>query len=1083
MRGLSAVALFATMLAAPAMSGQTIDGDIVGTVFDATGAAVTGAQVSLESMATGVKTAAQTGPDGTYRFRNVLVGGYTVTVEASSFAASVVRGVQVQLNTTTTVNATLQPAAQTEHVTVVEAPVLLDTTTSQVASSFGSRAAEDLAVTANSGSGALNLALLSGGVASSGGVGAGSGPSVGGQRPRSNNFTVEGVDDNRKDTTGPTTYVPSDAVAEFTLLQNQYSAEFGHSAGGQFNTIIKNGTNEIHGSLYEYLQNRNLNAVDQSLARQGFLSNPRYDNNRFGAGVGGPLVKNKVFYYGLFQANPLGEASFLSTAIDAPTAAGYQALAATPGVSQTNLGILEKYLPAAPVATAAAGTSTVGNTTVPLGISPVLAPSYSNFYNWLGSIDYTISPTDQLRGRYIDNYLSKLNTNANLPAFWNPELTTDELLSLSEFHTFRSNLLNEVRLAFSRYDNSNQVPNIQFPGFSQFPNLAIWDDLGVQIGPDPNAPQSNVQNSYQLIDNVSWIKGRHEVKFGVDLRDQIAGNTFIPFQRGDYEYLTMAPFLLDQTPDYIVQRAAGTMPYSGNATAYYAFVNDNWRVTHNLTLNLGLRYEYNGVSQSMRDFALNSVANVPGVIGFFAPQAQKTNFAPRFGFAYSPGHQATTVIRGGFGIGYDPIFDNVGMNVRPPEDTSTITTYPNVSNFLANGGIPVSALPPNPTLAQIRAATTGWLPNQMLGYAMNWSLGVQHEFAHDFTLEVRELGTKGVHLIEQTELNRNAVVTPEQYLPTYLTMPSQATLDTLPVTLTQLKTLQKSNNPLAPYGFTNTITSYEPLGNSIYDGLATELRKRFSHHLQFLGAYTWSHLRDDSTAEINTTALSPRRPQDFGNLQSEWADSALDHRNRGTATWIWETPWFANPQNHFLHYALGGYQLTGSYIVETGELVTPQSGDDANMNSDSVADRTIINTNGAPGTGSGVTALKNSSGGTVAYLANNPNAQYITAGLGALANAGRNTLATPRINNWDLTASKTFSIGERYNLQFRADFFNAFNHPQYTAGLLDDISPVNRNSTTLPIGYLMPNNPLFGQWNQVFSSNSRYIQLGLKFRF
>lgn len=1083
MRGLCAVALFASILAVPAIWGQTIDGDVVGTVFDATGAAVTNAQVGLESTSTGVKITAKTGADGSYRFSNVPVGGYTVTVDAPSFAAAVVRGVEVELNKTATVNATLQPAAQQTNVNVVEAPFLLDTTTAQISSTFDSRAVEDLAVSTNAGNAALNLSLLSGGVASSGGVGAGVGPAVGGQRPRDNNFTVEGVDDNRKDTTGPTTYVPSDGVAEFSLLQNQYSAEFGHSAGGQFNTIIKNGTNDLHGSLFEYLQNRDLNAVDQSLARQGILSNPRYDNNRFGGEVGGPIRKNKLFYYGLFSANPVGYASTLSTAIDAPTAAGYQMLAMTPGVSQTNLGVLEKYLPAAPVASAAAGTSTVGNTVVPLGISPVLAPSYYNFYNWLASIDYTISSTDQLRGRYVDNYLSKIDTNADLPAFWNPELTTDELVSLSEFHTFRPNLLNELRLAYSRYDNSNQVPNIQFPGMNEFPNIAIWYDLGVQIGPDPDAPQTLAQNSYQLIDNVSWIKGHHEVKFGVDLRDQIQANTFIPDQRGDYEYTTMQPFLLDQTPDYIVQRAAGTMPYSGDATAYYAFINDNWRVTHNLTLNLGLRYEYNGVSQSMRDFALNSVADVPGVIGFFAPQAQKLNFAPRFGFAYSPGHQATTTIRGGFGMGYDPIFDNVGMNVRPPQDTSTIVGYPEVSGFLANGGIPASVLPASPTLAQIRAATTGWLPNQMLGYAMNWSLGVQHEFAHDFTLEVRDLGTKGVHLLEQTELNRDAVVTPDLYLPTYLTMPSQATLNSLPVTLTQLKALEKSNNPLAPYGFTNTITSYEPLGNSIYEGVATELRKRFSHRVQFLGAYTWSHLRDDSTAEINTTALTPRRPQDFGNLKSEWADSALDHPNRATATWIWETPWFSSPQNRFLHNVLGGYELTGSYIVESGELVTAQSGDDANLNGDSVADRTIINPNGVAGTGSGVTPLTNSAGATVAYLANNPNAQYIVAGSGALANAGRNTLETPRINNWDLSASKRFSLRERYSLQLRADFFNAFNHPQYTAGLLDDISPVTHTSSEFPIGSLIPGNPLFGQWNQVFSSNARYIQLGVKFWF
>jgi hypothetical protein len=1076
---LCVAALLAAILSAPAVVGQAIDGNIVGTVFDATGAAVPHASVILESVTTGVRRSGNTGGDGTYRFSNVLIGAYKVVVSAPGFAEASFIDVQVNLNKVTTFNVPLQPAAVKTDVTVVEAPALLETTTAQIATSYSERAAEDLAIASNAGNGAVNLALLSGGVASAGGVGAGAGPSVGGQRPRSNNNSVEGVDDNRKDVTGPTTLVPNDAVAEFTVLQNQYSAEFGHSGGGQFNTVIKNGGNVIHGSLFEYLQNRNLDAVDQEFARQGYLSNQRYDNNRFGGEIGGPIRKNSLFYYGFFDDNPVGFAATNSQAISAPTSEGYQILAALPGVSQTNLGILEKYLPVAPVANVTP--TAVNGVSIPLGIAPVLAPSYYNFYNWLGSLDYTISSSDQLRFRSINNRQNAIDSSANLPQFWTHQLTTSELATMSEYHTFRPNVLNELRLAYNRFNSNDVLPNVQYPGLDQFPNIVIYNDIGAQIGPDQNAPQQNVQNTYQLTDNLTWVKGRHEFKFGIDVRDQISANTYIQYERGDYEYLSMARFLLDQVPDYKVQRSVGDTPYSGNANAFYAFLNDNWRVSSHLNLNLGVRYEYNGVSESMKDFALNSAADVPGVLTFFAPQAQKLNFAPRVGFAYSPGRKAATSIRGGFGIGYDPIFDNVGMNVRPPQDVSLIQSVPNAPNFLGNGGIASSL--PTLTLAQLRAATTFWLPNQELGYAMNWSLGVQHEFAHDYTLEVRYVGSRGVHLIEQTELNANAVVTPDLYLPTYLQSPGAVVLNSLPVTLTQLNALKPLGNPLAPYGFTKAITSYEPLGNSIYNGLATELKKRMSRHLFLQAAYTWSHLRDDSTAEINTTALSPRRPQDFGNLKSEWADSALDRRHRATVTWIYQTPWFNKSQNRFERNALGNYQISGSYIVESPEYVTPQGGIDANLNLDPVSDRTIINVNGVPGTGSGVSALKNSSGGTVAYLATNPNAQYITAGAGALSNAGRNTLATPRINNWDLTASKNFILRERSSLQFRADFFNAFNHPQYTPGLVDSVSPVNRNSTALPISYLMPSSPLFGQWNQVFSSNPRYIQLGIKLRF
>jgi hypothetical protein len=1078
MRLLAAATLLAGILANQPAIGQAIDGDVVGAIYDPSGAVVPGATVELLNQATGIKNATQSGADGTYRFSNVLIGSYTVTVNAPNSAAAALKDVTVELNKTATVNFSLHLPTLSTTVEVAQAAVLLDTTTAQITSTYDQTLASELTMAASSTYGVLNLALLSAGVAGSGGIGSGTGPSVGGQRPRNNTFTIEGVDNNRKDITGPVAFVPNDAVAEFTVLQNQFSAEFGRSAAGQFNTVIKNGTNELHGTLYEYFQNRNLDAVDQAFARKGILSNPRFDFNRLGGALGGPVRRNKLFYYGLFEYNPVGFASTVSSNILAPTAGAYATLAGIPGVSQTNLGVLKQYLPAAATAS---DSTTVAGVNIPIGVSPNVAPSYYNYYDWLTSIDYSISDRDQLRGRYVSNYLNQIDTGANLPAFYSPRLTNSKVTSISEFHSFRSNLLNELRLAYNRYNSDTTVPNATFPGLSAFPNIVIGADLGVQIGPDSTAPQANVQNIYQLADNLSWVKGKHDIKIGFDLRDMIAASTFVQYQRGDYEYSFLETYLLDQVPDYKVQRAAGTKPYSGNSTSFYAFVNDNWRISRNLTVNVGLRYEYNGVSQSMKEFSLNSVANVPGVLSFFAPQAQKANFAPRIGFAYSPGHQATTSIRGGFGIGYDAPFDNVGLNTRPPQATSVITSVPNTPGFLANGGISGSMLPPNPTLAQLRQGTTAWLPNQELGYAETWNLGVEHQFAKDYTLEVRYIGTRGVHLLVQTELNRLAAVTSTNFLPTYMQRPSQATLDSLPVTLTQLKAIPI--NPFAPYGFTGIITSYEPNGNSLYNGLATELKKRLSRNLLLQAAYTWSHTMDDSTAEINTTALTPRRPQDFGNMTGEWSTSALDRRHRATLTWLYETPWFSKDKNRLLRGVLGNYQVSGTYIVESPEYVTPQSAVDANLNGDTATDRTIVNVNGVPGTGSTVTALKNTAGQTVAYVANNPSAQYIAAGQGAWANAGRNTLATPRINNWDATFSKSILFRERMKLQVHADLFNAFNHPQYTPGMIDNVSHVDRTSTTTPIGYLIPGNPAFAKWDQVFSSNSRGVQLGARFTF
>jgi hypothetical protein len=259
-----------------------------------------------------------------------------------------------------------------------------------------------------------------------------------------------------------------------------------------------------------------------------------------------------------------------------------------------------------------------------------------------------------------------------------------------------------------------------------------------------------------------------------------------------------------------------------------------------------------------------------------------------------------------------------------------------------------------------------------------------------------------------------------------------------------------------------------------------ELTKRFSAHLLFKGAYTWSHLLDDSSAEVNSTTLSPRRPQDFNNIRSEWASSLLDRRHRFTYTWLYEAPWFQKDPNWFKRNLIGNLQFAGTYTYEAPEFGTPQSAQDANLNGDAAADRVIINPNGTKGVGSDVTALKNTNGDVVAYLANNPNAQYIRALPGAFAYSGRNILRTEPVNNFDFNIVKSFAVRERTRLQLRADFFNGFNHPQYTPGRVNNVTFLNRSGVT---NYLTPGNAVFGQFDQVFSSNPRNIQVAAKVTF
>lgn len=1074
------ILLMASLLAISSF-GQVTDGNLVGTVYDTSGKVVPDASVAAKNTATGVTAETKSEPSGAYRFNNLPVGSYSVTVSSAGFASTQIKDISVELNKTITANVTLSIGTATASIEVVDSTSLIDTTTAQIANTFASRLAADLPGAADPAGGYLNLSLLGAGVASSGGIGAGTGPSVGGQRPRNNNFMVEGTDNNRKDITGPVVSLPNDSVAEFTVLQNQFSAEFGHSSGGQFSAVIRRGGNDMHGTLYEYLQNRNLDALDQSWKRQGIFSQPRYDYNLLGGALGGPIKKNKIFYYTNFDYNPTGYASTVSSGVYAPTADGYATLAGMPNLSQTNLGVMKQYVGAAPQQTSNF-TSVVNGVAIPIGIVPISAPSYQNIYRGLASGDYDISESDQVRLRYVANNTSRIDTGAALPTFYYPRPTGAQLAAISEFHAFQPNLANEVRLAFNRFDDDIAAPPAQFPGLDMFPTIVLRD-LGTQIGPDVNAPQAVIQNTLQLADNLTWIKGNHSLKLGFDGRDMTSAITFISNIRGSYQYSSMERYLMDLVPDFQAQRAVGgSQPYSGNNYALYGFGNDDWKVTRNFSVSLGLRYEFTAVPRSMQDYTLNSLANVPGVLTFSAPQPQTKNFAPRFGFAYSPGKSATTSIRGGIGIAYDQIFDNIGLNVRPPEVNSVVNaTVTDTPGFLANGGILPSATPATLTVAQARAATTGWLGNQQLGYAINWNFGVQHVFAKDYVVDIRYLGTKGVHLLMQTELGRAAVVTDTNYLPTYLQAPTQDQLNSLPLTLNQLlaeKTAQ--SNTLAPYGFTSVITSYVPQGNSQYHGLAIDVNKRLSGHLTFKGAYTWSHLMDDSTMELNFTSLTPRRPQDFLNLKPEWASSALDRRQRLTLTWLYSTPWFEKSDNWWLRNVAGHYQVSGVYMAESPEWVTPQSGIDANLNGDAAGDRVIVNVNGTSGTSSDVTSLKNSAGQVVAYLAVNPNAQFIRASSGALATSGRNVLPTNPIDNIDMNVVKGFTAGERYHVELRADFYNALNHPQYTPGLLDSVLSSSHVNQT---NYLTPGNPLFAQWDQVFPSNSRVIQLALKLSF
>jgi len=1102
------VCLLGTLLGAWILSstliGQVISGDVVGTVTDASGAAVPNVSVTATNDATGIKTTVAGNSAGEYRFTNLLAGSYTLTATAAGFGTTTLRNVAVVLNTTATQNMTLQIGQVATSVEVQEAAVTIDTSTAQIQNTFTTKQVEDLPVTAI-GLGVINLSLLDAGVASSGGVGVGTGPSIGGQRPRNNNFTVDGIDNNNKSVTGQLVFIPNESIAEFTLLQNQFEAEYGHSSGGQFNTIVKGGTNTFHGTLYDYLRNRDLNAEDQTFKNQGITQIPRYDQNHLGANFGGPILKNKLFFFTSFEYNPLGQSSTPPSSVFGPTAAGYAQLAAFPGVNLNNLNVLKQYVqasavtPGSPTITVGSGANTLS---VPTGaISGVVGPNFTNAYFGVYSMDYNLSDTDQIRGRYIYNRQDAINTGATLPVFWTDVPVRFHLATLAEYHTFNPSLTNEFRVGYQRQNQTQPVGNQTFPGLDAFPNLQ-FNDLNLQVGPNPNYPQATINNLYSFSENLTWIKGRHTFKFGSEFRDYISPEFFLQSVRGNYQYTTVANYLQDTLPDFLAQRDVGGRTYYGNQLATYSYIQDTWRVRQNLTVDLGLRYEYTTVPIGIQAESLNAIASVPGLLTFKAPSADPFGFGPRVGVAWTPTKNGNTVIRAGFSRVTDVIFDNIGLNDVPPEFSTLVTLTSQtanapLTNFLANGGI-TQAYGLNPatlTAATARAKTSSWLPDQVLPYSLNWTFDVQHTFHNDYLLDVRYVGTRGIHLIQQQQINVQSPISPTDSIPTFTSTPSLATLASLPLTVGMLRPTGSNILPqYAAAGFTTPITAYVPQGWSSYEGLSVQLNKRLSKGLQYQAAYTWSHLIDDSTAEVASTFLTPRRAQDFQDLSAEKASSILDRRQRLVLSVVYDAPWYKSSSNWFMKNLAGNWELAPIYTYESPELYTVLSGVDSNLNGDSAPDRTIINPSGNTNIGSGVigytaagvqvkpTAAAAQVNQVVAWVAQNPAARYIQAGPGAYANGGRNTQPTRPIDNVDFAIYKKFNITERMRLDLSGQFLNLFNHPQFIPGSIDNTAPVS-TVTTSQLNFATASNAAFNNPSLAFSSNPRTIQVLARFNW
>ncbi|ADW71415.1 TonB-dependent receptor domain-containing protein [Granulicella tundricola] len=1139
------VPLITMTLAAGSSFAQTTSGDIAGTVKDASGAVVPHASVTVKNEETGVTVNVTAGNSGDFHASNLLPGKYDLAVSAPGFQPSRLNGVLVELNKTSTSDVSLSIGTSTTVEVVADAGAVIDTTTTNLSQTFSNVELSNLPTT-STGFGVINASLLSPGVASAGGIGIGTGPSVGGQRPRNNNFTIEGIDNNDKAVTGPLIYIPNDSVGSFTLITNQFSPEFGHSSGGQFNTNIVSGTNTFHGKLYEYFQNRDLFAGLGSQASKPALR-PRYDNNRYGAQLGGPILHDKLFFFANFERNSIGSNPSLFSCV--PTAAGKATLATLTnnGFSATNLQQFLLYTPAANVtgangagidagADAACGNQASGPqsltvysgtalnsatglyasgtpTVIPLGNYQTTGAAPSDFDVLTTSVDYTITPKDSFRGRYVYNRLTSTDTGAGtvpFEQFYTTAPNRYQLIALSEFHTFTPNLTNELRIGFNRHSNTITAGNFTYPGLDSFPNF-YYGDLGqfnLSLGPDSNAPQFTIQNLYQLTDNISYVKGKHDVKIGFDGRKYISPQGFTQRARGDYEYNGLTEFLHDLAPTSFGERSTGNLTYYGDQTALYGYGNDTWRLTPTLTLNYGLRYEFTSVPVGERAQALNANASVPGLVTFQAPKPAYKNFAPRAGINWAPDEK--TSVRAAFGIAYDVLFDNLGTLSFPPQYSSTNDVgnvgnpQPGDPNFLKNGGLPagtggILTFANTPTgIAAERAATAAFLPNQVTPYAETYTLTVQRTIASNYTMEIGYIGTRGIHLPMQDQINVQPRVTAANQLPTSLTGATTVTAAPGASTLAKIQALSNIVPAWNAAGFTSKITSYQPYSSSNYNAGIVNLTRRMSHGLSANLSYTYSKTMDDATAEVFATTLTPRRPQNSQNIAADYSRSALDRTHRATLAAVYDLQLYKHSNHYLLRNGVGNWTISPIYTYESPEYVTVLSGVNSNLNGDSgnAIDRTIINPNGAAShttsstvhaqyaanlaglCGVGVTQC---AANTVGYVADNPTAYYIQAGVGTLPNAPRNSLATRPINNFDVAAYKRINFRERYSFEFGAQAFNVLNHAQYTPGTVNNVNSTSSTGADLP--YQTVGNAFFAQPGKVFTNNGRTMQLSGKVNF
>jgi hypothetical protein len=1051
-----------------------------GFVRDASGSPVTGVKVTVENLDTSATQSSVTGSGGAYRFALLPIGRYAVSIEHAGFARFRQQPVHLNVSQSVRLDVDLQLASQRESVTIEADATLVDTSTNIIGKTVSTREILDLPLNGRNftqlGLLQAGVAPLTGGVATAGGsLRSGQAYAVAGQRPESNNYVVDGAKNINRMDGGYALRIPVDAIAEFRILTHTAPPEYGGTSGSSTSVVTKSGGNAFHGSLYEFLRNQKMDA-------RNFFSQEvePLKQNQFGATVGGPVVKDKLFFFGYYEGFRNRQGITRSGIVPTPAQRQGDFSGRTPPLLNLAAGGVpfpDGQLPASqfdPVALNVLKLYPLGNVSPSVYTSTLVTENDSNQAG--GRLDYRFSDRDSLNGRYSHSTGHNINPisirGSDLPGFPVRDDLNTTSVTISGQHLFSPTMINSVRASFFRHVfDFDQRLNRQGPrefGFkydsaselglgTPFFNVNGYSPVGGAI----TGPRNSAQNSYEVLDALSIIRGAHSFKLGMELRrnqvnafQAIAPNAFFVFAPSFPTNDAFANLLLGKP--VVFYQGLGDLSRGLRNWENSVYLQDEWRLSSRLTLNYGLRYEVNTPFSDVRG-RLNAFvpgqqstvfANAPkgllfpgdaGVGDGIAPVFWK-GFMPRLGFAWNPDGRANFVVRGSYGIFFDPMMNGSGTTSQAPVSALPWTQLNQISGPNTGFSDPYGTSPKPVPLSFIKPATIVALDrNARPPYAQNWNLSLQKSLGKNYLLEGRYLGTKG------TRLPRNIEANPAVFGPGA----TSSNADRRRI---------YGNCPAdgGPCDFTHVaMLSY--ITNSTYHAGQLSLSRRFASGFSFNASYWFSKTLDYLSAmNLGGAAARPLSgendiAQNPFDLRAEHGPSLFDARHRFVLSGSWEIP--------AAHRFLKGWQLNSIASISSGTPFT-------------VFDSTNVSLQAAHPPISGFNASRPD-------VVSNPNhgprrvEEWVSRSAfrrlnplteaGSFGNAGRNIVRGPGFANVDVSLLKTFNFGETRRLQFRAECFNLANHANFSVPVTDLSSP--------SFGRILESAP------------PRLFQLGLKFLF